>query len=146
MTPARSPWVCATWLADLLQHRPVTAGPQGEWRLLEVGCDAEHRYRAGHIPGADYIDTREVESLPLWNVLKPEQLRQVLLSHGLRAESTASFTAAAIMRRSGWRTFCYTPGSEMFAYWMAAGRAGCAPVSPGKPVQRQASTRNWILA
>ncbi|WP_436872882.1 sulfurtransferase [Kosakonia sacchari] len=89
MTPARSPWVCATWLADLLQRRPVTAGPQGEWRLLEVGCDAEHRYRAGHIPGADYIDTREVESLPLWNVLKPEQLRQVLLSHGLRAESTA---------------------------------------------------------
>jgi len=88
MTPARSPWVCATWLADLLQHRPVTAGPQGEWRLLEVGFDAEHRYRAGHIPGADYIDTREVESPPLWNVLKPAQLRQVLLRHGLRADIT----------------------------------------------------------
>ncbi|NUL35371.1 sulfurtransferase [Kosakonia sacchari] len=88
MTPAPSPWVCATWLADMLQHRPVKATPEGEWRLLEVGCDAEHLYRAGHIPGADYIDTREVESLPLWNVLKPEQLRPVLLHHGLRADST----------------------------------------------------------
>lgn len=88
MTPARSPWVCATWLADLLQHRLVTVAPQDEWRLLEVGCNTEHLYCAGHIPGANYIDTREVESLPLWNVVEPERLREVLLDHGLRADIT----------------------------------------------------------
>lgn len=88
MMPARSPWVCAQWLADVQQHRPVSAPPAGTWRLLEVGCDTEHLYRAGHIPGADYIDTREVESLPLWNVIEPDQLRKVLLNHGLRTDIT----------------------------------------------------------
>lgn len=83
-----SPWVSVQWL-DALQHsRPVTDVPNAPWRLLEVGCDAEQAYRAGHIPGASYIDTHEVESLPLWNVVPPATLRTVLFRYGLRCDTT----------------------------------------------------------
>ncbi len=83
MTPGLNPWVTAQWLDDL--H---AAPPAGAWRLLEVGCNAGQIYRAGHIPGAYYIDTGDVEQLPLWNVAPPETLRGVLSRYGLQADTT----------------------------------------------------------
>ncbi len=55
---------------------------------MEVGFKAEESWRAGHIPGADYMDTREVESPPLWNVIPVQALRHTLLKHGLRTDTT----------------------------------------------------------
>ncbi|WP_231564409.1 rhodanese-like domain-containing protein [Enterobacter sp. Bisph1] len=78
----------AHWLAALQQNRPLSAAPAGEWRLVEVGFNAKESWRAGHIPGADYMDTGEVESPPLWNVISPQPLRHTLLKHGLRADTT----------------------------------------------------------
>ncbi len=41
-----------------------------------------------HIPGADYIDTNEVESEPLWNKVSDEQLKAMLAKHGIRHDTT----------------------------------------------------------
>lgn len=80
-----SPWVSVQWLADLLQHRQPKGAPR--WRVIEVGFNAQERYCAGHIPGADYIDTREVETPPLWNVVAAEKIERLLLSHALCADT-----------------------------------------------------------
>lgn len=59
--------VSAPWLAALLASRTVAAAPTGAWRLLEVGCDDIDAFVGGHIPGASYMDTAELEQEPLWN-------------------------------------------------------------------------------
>ncbi|AMO49111.1 Thiosulfate sulfurtransferase -like protein [Enterobacter sp. FY-07] len=89
MSPPRplSLWVTTQWLDDVLRQRQTPASLVGEWRLLEVGCDHGAAYRTGHIAGAGYIDTHEVESLPLWNVVPPVTLRAVLARHGLRFDT-----------------------------------------------------------
>ncbi|MBS1203870.1 MAG: thiosulfate sulfurtransferase [Proteobacteria bacterium] len=79
-----NPWVTAQWLDDLLHRNPSAE----TWRLLEVGYNAEQTYRAGHIPGAYYVDTQLVESLPLWNVVPPKILRTMLSRYGLRSDMT----------------------------------------------------------
>lgn len=45
-------------------------------------------YLISHIPGADYIDTNEVESEPLWNKVSDEQLKAMLAKHGIRHDTT----------------------------------------------------------
>ncbi len=89
MSPPRplNPWVTTQWLDDVLRQRQTPASLVGEWRVLEVGCDHGAAYRSRHIAGAGYIDTHEVESLPLWNVVPPDTLRTVLARHGLRFDT-----------------------------------------------------------
>jgi thiosulfate/3-mercaptopyruvate sulfurtransferase len=48
-------------------------------------CDT---FRQGHIPGADYLDTGELENEPLWNVVASEALRNVLSAHGVCCDTT----------------------------------------------------------
>ncbi|WP_437890088.1 sulfurtransferase [Phytobacter sp. V91] len=76
------------WLHDLLQGKAVSHPPAGEWQVIEVGCDELAAYRQGHIPGARYLDTREVESLPLWNVLPDAGLAAMLARHRIRHDTT----------------------------------------------------------
>ncbi|MDO4360237.1 MAG: sulfurtransferase, partial [Escherichia coli] len=55
------------WLHNLQQGKEVTAKPAGDWKVIEAAWGAPKFYLISHIPGADYIDTNEVESEPLWN-------------------------------------------------------------------------------
>ncbi len=80
--------VSAPWLAALLAQGAVAAAPTGAWRLLEVGCDGFDAYVCGHIPGASYMDTAELEQEPLWNKVPDATLLQRLLGHGIRNDTT----------------------------------------------------------
>ncbi len=76
------------WLHQLQQGKPVTAAPAGEWRVIEAAWGAPKFYLLSHIPGADYIDTNEVESEPLWNKVSDADLKAMLAKHGIRHDTT----------------------------------------------------------
>ncbi|BDH46202.1 thiosulfate sulfurtransferase YnjE [Salmonella enterica subsp. enterica serovar Choleraesuis] len=76
------------WIADLQAGKNVANKPAGDWKLLEAGWGQPKKYVLSHIPGADYIDTNEVESEPLWNKVSDEKLAQMLSSHGIRHDTT----------------------------------------------------------
>lgn len=67
---------------------PLVAAPAHAWRLFEVGCGAAGAFARGHIPGAGYIDTGELETAPLWNKVPDQVLEQLLLRHGIRHDVT----------------------------------------------------------
>ena len=80
--------VTASWLAALLFGEAVAAAPSGAWRLFEVGYDGLESFRASHIPGAGYLDTRQLEQGPLWNKVPDRALLQLLLEHGVRHDTS----------------------------------------------------------
>lgn len=51
--------------------------------LLDVSNGAGIRYRLAHIPGAIHLNTRLIESEPLWNVVAENKLRKNLLKLGV---------------------------------------------------------------
>jgi thiosulfate/3-mercaptopyruvate sulfurtransferase len=67
--------------AWLLAHGPAVL-------LFEVGCQGRGAYESGHIPGAGYIDTCELEGGPLWNKVGDDAWLAVLLANGIRHDST----------------------------------------------------------
>lgn len=86
------------WLADLQSGKPVLARPAGRYVVVEVNYGEPEAYREeGHIPGADYMNTSEIESEPLWNVVSPEKLEAVLLKHNITADTTVILYSREIM-------------------------------------------------
>jgi thiosulfate/3-mercaptopyruvate sulfurtransferase len=80
--------VTPAWLAGLMTGTPVAALPAGTWRLFEVGYGDVDAFRAGHIPGAGYLDTAWFERGPLWNRIPDAELEQLLPAHGIRHDAT----------------------------------------------------------
>lgn len=76
------------WLHDLLTHGQVSEKPVGTWKVIEAGCGVHDKFRQGHVPGADYLDTHELEVEPLWNVVAPDVLHSVLTAHDIRRDTT----------------------------------------------------------
>lgn len=76
------------WLHNLMQNKPVAAKPAGEVKIIEAAWGAPKQYLLSHIPGADYIDTNEVESEPLWNKVSDDKLKALLAKHGIRHDTT----------------------------------------------------------
>lgn len=76
------------WLADARLGKPVDHPPSADWKLLEAGWGQPKKYLFSHIPGADYIDTMEVEQEPLWNKVPDAKLAAMLVRHGIRANTT----------------------------------------------------------
>jgi 3-mercaptopyruvate sulfurtransferase SseA len=80
--------VTPAWVAGLVAGAPLIAAPAKDWRLFEVGFGAADAFGRGHIPGAGYLDTSELESGPLWNKVADRALEQLLLGHGIRHDVT----------------------------------------------------------
>lgn len=76
------------WLHNLMQNKPVAAKPASEVKIIEAAWGAPKQYLLSHIPGADYIDTNEVESEPLWNKVSDDKLKALLAKHGIRHDTT----------------------------------------------------------
>ncbi|MDB5948389.1 MAG: rhodanese [Massilia sp.] len=80
--------VTPAWVAGLAAGAPLTAAPAKEWRLFEIGFGACAGFERGHIPGAGYIDTSELEGGPCWNKGADPALEQLLLGQGIRHDVT----------------------------------------------------------
>ena len=80
--------VSVDWLAALLAGEPVPAAPTLDCQLFDVACDGLEAFLAGHIPGAQYLDTRQFEHLPFWNKVPDAELLRVLQQLGMGPNST----------------------------------------------------------
>jgi thiosulfate/3-mercaptopyruvate sulfurtransferase len=80
--------VSVDWLAVLLAEQPVSAAPAADWQLFEVACDGQQAFWSGHIPGAQYLDTRQFEHLPFWNRVPDAELLRALRHAGLAPDSS----------------------------------------------------------
>ena len=130
--------VDADWLATLLRqaadpqakHAPLAAAP-ARWLLLEVGCEGDGAYLGGHIPGARFLDTREMEQAPFWNSLPDAALLYLLQQRlGLGLHSTvilyarntlAAARVAHLLLYAGVQDVRLLDGG--LAAWCAAGHA-----------------------
>lgn len=140
------------WLHSLQQGKAVTAAPKGDWKVIEAAWGAPKLYLISHIPGADYIDTNEVESEPLWNKVSDAQLKAMLAKHGIRHDTTvilygrdvyAAARVAQIMLYAGVKDVRLLDGG--WKSWSDSGlpveRGTAAPVKPepdfGAPIPGQ---------
>ncbi len=130
--------VSASWLAALLAGEAVAAAPTGAWRLFEVGYDTLESFHASHIPGAGYLDTRQLEQGPLWNKVPDRALLQLLLEHGIRHDTSvilygrnnlAAARAAHLMLYAGVTDVRLLDGG--FATW----NEGALPAAAGAPAR-----------
>jgi 3-mercaptopyruvate sulfurtransferase SseA len=121
--------VTPEWLAMLAGGQAVAA-PQGRWLLFEVGFGAVAQFEGGHIPGAGYIDTAELELPPLWNKIADHDLLAFLLRQGIAHDTTvilygrgtlAAARATHLMLYAGVRDVRLLDGG--LAAWNAAGLA-----------------------
>ena len=85
----RTVYVSAQWLRDALDGKK-----DGYDRVvvLHVGYDEQSDYEDGHIPGAIYVDIREVEDAigdkeHPYNLLSAKEVEKNLLSHGITKDT-----------------------------------------------------------
>jgi thiosulfate/3-mercaptopyruvate sulfurtransferase len=89
--------VKAAWLDALVAGFPVIAAPEQPWCLFEVGYGGAVAFEQGHIPGAGYIDTMELEHGPWWNKVPDHELLSVLLFHGIRCDTTVILYGRSVL-------------------------------------------------
>jgi thiosulfate/3-mercaptopyruvate sulfurtransferase len=75
-------------MSGLLAGEPVPGAPAVDWHLFDVACDGMDAFRVGHIPGAQYLDTRQFEHLPFWNKVPERALLRVLQQLGIGPRTT----------------------------------------------------------
>lgn len=135
--------VTPTWLAALIAKEPVVAAPSDDWRLFEVGFGSSDLFVSGHIPGAGYIDTNQLEQEPLWNKVSDQALLQLLLRNGIRHDTTVvlygrntltAARAAHLMLYAGVKDVRLLDGG--FAAWSRAR----FPIEQGLPRQYPATS------
>ena len=128
--------VTPAWVAGLVAGAAVAAAPAGAWRLFEIGCGDADAFAGGHIPGAGYIDTAQLEQGPMWNKAPDDELEGLLLAHGIRHDVTvvlygrsvlAAARAAHLMLYAGVGDVRLLDGG--LASWNRAGLA----LEPGPP-------------
>ena len=122
--------VGAAWLAALLDHGRVAAAPTGHWQLFEVACEGRAPFAAGHIPGADFLDTQTFEEPPFWNLRALGACKQLLQRWGLGPASTVILygrNTLAAARVAHWLLCAGVADVRLldggFAAWCAAGHA-----------------------
>jgi thiosulfate/3-mercaptopyruvate sulfurtransferase len=139
--------VYPAWVRDLVQGKHPETYPGRGFVLVEVGDQERSGYEQGHIPGALYLDTNELEAGPLWNRVPDKDLEAVLLAHGLTndittvlygRDTTPAARAAVLMLYAGVEDVRLLDGG--LQAWTAAGHAlqsgWCAP-APGNAFGRQ---------
>ncbi len=76
------------WLHDRVHGLQQSTYPGSGFLLCEVGSDQGSLYSQGHIPGAIYFDTNDIETEPLWNRVSDQDLEAALLGHGVTHDTT----------------------------------------------------------
>ncbi len=110
--------------------------------MIEIGFGGAEAFASGHIGGAGYIDTTQLEHGPLWNKVSDQALEHLLLSHGIRHDVTvvlygrnplAAARAAHLMLYAGVEDVRLLDGG--FDAWSRAG----LPIGQGLPHRYRAA-------
>ncbi|NAW69515.1 sulfurtransferase [Vibrio sp. V27_P1S3P104] len=80
--------VPAWWVNDVIQGKKVQHAPSKNYTLLEVAWGPATKYLWAHIPGAQYVNTNDIESKPWWNRVSNQQLEVLVNSLGIEYDST----------------------------------------------------------
>lgn len=76
------------WVNDVIQGKKVQHAPSKNYTLLEVAWGPATKYLWAHIPGAQYVNTNDIESKPWWNRVSNQQLEVLVNSLGIEYDST----------------------------------------------------------
>ena len=76
------------WLRRLLDGERPEASPAGRFLLFHVNFGVPEEYEEGHLPGALYLDTNQLENPVDWNRRTPEELEIALRAHGITHDTT----------------------------------------------------------
>ncbi len=137
--PCAARWqqlVTPGWLADLGAGQAPDGAPRQHWQLYEVGSGAAQVFRAGHLPGAGYLDTNWLEQAPSWNKVADAALLRLLLENGITHDCCvvlygrnmlAAARVAHLLLYAGVRDVRLLDGG--FRAWQAAG----LPLQRGAP-------------
>ncbi|UUV17980.1 rhodanese-like domain-containing protein [Fusobacteria bacterium ZRK30] len=71
------------WVKDLTEGKEVKNYDGREYIIVDVNYKQKKEYKKGHIKGAIYIDTNDIESLPLWNVVSDDKIKKLLNETGI---------------------------------------------------------------
>jgi len=71
------------WVKDLTEGKEVKNYDGREYIIVNVNYKQKKEYEKGHIKGAIYIDTNDIESLPLWNVVSDDKIKKLLNETGI---------------------------------------------------------------
>lgn len=116
------------WVHRMLQGQKEKISSGRPLAIFEVDSEGPAAYRSAHIPGAVYLDTNTLESLPLWNRVPDRELETALLAHGVRhdtpvllygRDTRAAARAAVLMMYAGVEDVRLLDGG--FQAWLAAG-------------------------
>ncbi len=80
------------WLAGVLAGREVPAPPSGPFVVLHVSFRNRGDYERGHVPGAVYLDTLELEEPERWNRRPADEVEAALPAHGIAFDTTVLVT------------------------------------------------------
>lgn len=120
--------VHAKWIAELISRERIRYEPEFDPKIFEVGWEAIEEYKAGHIPGAMYLELSRIEPPPAMNIISDDDLLDFLLSQGIRRDSTvilyarntmAAARAANILMFAGVKDVRILDGG--FDAWVEAG-------------------------
>ncbi len=75
------------WVEELIKGGAPGNYDGRDYLVVNVNYEKYEEYLKGHIPGAIYIDTNEIESLPLWNVVSDEKLRDLFKNTGITKDT-----------------------------------------------------------
>ena len=77
------------WLFELINGQSPDTYRGGSFVLLHVNFGVPEEYEEGHIPGALYLDTNQLEDASnLWQRRTPAELEATLLSVGITSDTT----------------------------------------------------------
>ena len=77
------------WLFELINGQRPDTYRGGSFVLLHVNFGVPEEYEEGHVPGALYLDTNQLEdSSNIWNRRTPGELEATLLSLGIASDTT----------------------------------------------------------
>ena len=71
------------WVKGLTEGKEVKNYDGREYVIVNVNYKQKKEYKKGHIKGAIYINTNDIESLPLWNVVSDEKIKKLLNETGI---------------------------------------------------------------
>ncbi len=80
--------VHATWINELIQGNNPDHFDGNEFKIFEVAWGEPTDYKKGHIPGAYYLDTNEIEEEPIWNRVSDKDIEEMLLANGITHDTT----------------------------------------------------------